>query len=458
MLSKSHIAKAKQGGSVAVRELLESQSNAKGVVYVLENLGRMPEDIDAEWLQHFLKNDNKQIRLWVVKTLGKLKDEAAAPQLMHMASEDASTEVRREAVSAIGRFRSAKFKHFLLRMLDDRDPKIVCQAIRGLLIFKGDEGVDVRLKALAEHENEMVKTVIHREYFRRRNLSRTAPPHPASPRSLQNVVVNGDVRSVLAAVPNESFHLTFTSPPYYNARDYSIYQSYQAYLDFLQEVFRLTHDKTKEGRFLIVNTSPVIVPRVSRQHSSIRYPIPFDLHNVLVEMDWEFIDDIVWVKPEASVKNRVGGFLQHRKPLGYKPNAVTEYLMVYRKRTSKLLDWNIRQYGQETLKASLVAGEFETTNVWQIDPTYNKAHSAVFPLELCERVLRYYSYVGDLVFDPFGGSGTFGVMANRMNRRFFMTEQDTDYFKHIQKQFRQRNLSNHQPLHFLKQDEFKKAL
>lgn len=60
-------------------------------------------------------------------------------------------------------------------------------------------------------------------------------------------------------------------------------------------------------------------------------------------MGWEFIDDIVWEKPEYSVKNRIGGFQQHRKPLAYKPNSVTEYLMVYRKQTDKLIDWNIHQ-------------------------------------------------------------------------------------------------------------------
>ena len=49
-------------------------------------------------------------------------------------------------------------------------------------------------------------------------------------------------------------------------------------------------------------------------------------------MGWEYIDDIIWLKPEASVKNRVGGFQQHRKPLGYKPNTVTEMIMVYRKK------------------------------------------------------------------------------------------------------------------------------
>ena len=92
------------------------------------------------------------------------------------------------------------------------------------------------------------------------------------------------------------------------------------------------HRATKTGRFFVLNTSPVIVPRISRQHSSRRYPIPFDIHPLLIKMGWEFIDDIVWEKPEASVKNRNGGFFQHRKPLAYKPNTCTEYLMVYRKK------------------------------------------------------------------------------------------------------------------------------
>ncbi|MGI8495595.1 MAG: hypothetical protein ACR2L1_09835 [Pyrinomonadaceae bacterium] len=70
------------------------------------------------------------------------------------------------------------------------------------------------------------------------------------------------------------------------------------------------------------------------------------MHHYLVEMGWEFIDDIIWLKPEYSVKNRVGGFHQHRKPLSYKPNSVTEYLMVYRKETTRLLDWNMRSYSQ----------------------------------------------------------------------------------------------------------------
>jgi DNA modification methylase len=96
------------------------------------------------------------------------------------------------------------------------------------------------------------------------------------------VIVNGNVLDTLPHIPDESIHLTFTSPPYYNARDYSIYSSYQVYLEFLAQVFNEVHRITKEGRFLIVNTSPVIVPRISRAHSSQRYAIPFDLHPYLV--------------------------------------------------------------------------------------------------------------------------------------------------------------------------------
>jgi len=160
---------------------------------------------------------------------------------------------------------------------------------------------------------------------------------------MKNIVVHGDVKEIFKYIPNESIHLTFTSPPYYNARDYSIYKSYKEYLEFLEIVFKEVYRITKEGRFFILNTSPIIIPRISRQHSSKRYPITFDIHPFLINMGWEFIDDIIWVKPEASVKNRNAGFLQHRKPLGYKPNPVTEYVMVYRKKQRNYYHFNLKK-------------------------------------------------------------------------------------------------------------------
>jgi DNA modification methylase len=273
---------------------------------------------------------------------------------------------------------------------------------------------------------------------------------------MKNVVICGDVLEILKFVPDESIHLTFTSPPYYNARDYSIYPSYKEYMLFLAEVFKEVYRVTKEGRFFILNTSPVIIPRVSRQHSSKRYSIPFDIHYYLIKIGWEFIDDIIWVKPEASVKNRIAGFSQHRKPLAYKPNQITEYVMVYRKKTDKLLDWNIRQYEWELVRKSKVQGEYETTNVWQIDPTFDKVHSAVFPIELCNRIIKYYSYIGDLVFDPFAGSGTFGRSALNLERYFFLTEKEEKYIEKIKQEISKETLLINRKIQFLDIPNFKK--
>ena len=164
------------------------------------------------------------------------------------------------------------------------------------------------------------------------------------------------------------------------------------------------------------------------------------------------------MKPEYSVKNRVGGFQQHRKPLGYKPNSITEYLMVYRKKTEKLLDWNMKQYTKSVIDDSKVNGEFETTNVWEISPKSDKIHSAVFPEELCRRVIEYYSYKGDLVFDPFAGSGTFGRTAKKMNRYFFLAEKDKTYFEYMRQMKPERANKEQFETRFLTLGEFKELV
>ncbi len=346
-------------------------------------------------------------------------------------------------------------KDFIIQILKDNDPKIVCQAIRALLVFKDNKEIAEKLKKLRRHRNEMVQSIIEKEFYS--GLKKQSKAHHTQTYNfLKDTVVHGDVRDVLKAVPEDSIHLTFTSPPYYNARDYSIYSCYQDYLEFLDEVFKEVHRVTKEGRFLLINTSPIIIPRISRQHSSRRYPIPFDLHSYIVNAGWEYLDDIIWLKPETSVKNRVGGFQQHRKPLGYKANRVTEMIMVYRKKTTKLLDWNIRQYPKEIVEKSKVSNRFETTNVWKIDPVYSKNHTAVFPIKLCKKVIEYYSFEGDLVFDPFGGSGTFGRAAKALNRRFFLTELNDAYFEYMKSEKKPKLLFNELETKFLELQEFKK--
>jgi len=422
----------------ALLSFLQNQNDGT-IVYVLEKLGRLENGYSREPLLNLLNNQNENIRALSVKNLAKMSDVSLLPVFIKYASKDESTEVRREAVSAIGRLRNEKAIPTLIKFLTDNDPKVVMQAIRGLLIFADRLDIKQELKKLLNHPNELIKEVINKEVNGFSYKSNSSQKHDEFPDQIKNAVVHGDVQEILKYVPDESVHLTFTSPPYYNARDYSIYQSYDEYLKILENIFKEVHRVTKDGRFFVLNTSPIIIPRISRAHASKRYPIPYDIHPLLVKMGWEFIDDIVWLKSEASVKNRNAGFLQHRKPLAYKPNAVTEMLMVYRKKSDKLIDWNIQQYSWDKVKKSKVLDKYETSNVWRIDPTFDKIHSAVFPIELCNRVVKFYSFIGDLIFDPFAGSGTVGRAALNLNRHFFLTEKEPKYINRIKEELNKSN-------------------
>ena len=333
-------------------------------------------------------------------------------------------------MSSIARKRDPALKELLIKYTKDNNPEVALQAIRGLLVFREDPNIKEYLISLGKHPNDMIQDVIHQEMFKEKfNITETM--HADSPDFMKNTVVLGDVLKIIKYVPDDSIHLTFTSPPYYNAREYSIYSNYEEYLTFLEQVFKELHRITKEGRFFILNTSPVIIPRAGRKYASRRYPVPFDIHGRLSRIGWEFIDDIIWAKPEVSAKNRVAGFEGHRKPLTYKANPRTEYVIVYRKKSHKLIDWNLKQYSEDIIEKSKANGEFERSNVWNIFPATDKIHSAVFPIQLCEQIVKLYSFQKDLVFDPFAGSGTLGKASILNDRYCFLTEMKEEYFNRI---------------------------
>jgi DNA modification methylase len=452
MLTKEYIKQLTIDNHRELYRILQTNQDSNYIIFILENLGSLPDDFDGKLFLPFLESDNNKVRILTLKNLGKLKNIDYLNIFKQMAENDLDSLVRREAVSAIGRLRNKATIPYLLKFLNDNDPKIILQAIRALLVFKNEEFVQTELIKLINHPNEIIQQVIRKNFYSSANKS--LDDHSKSPNFLKNKVILGDVRNIIKIIPDQTIHLTFTSPPYYNARDYSIYKSYNEYLDFLTELFQEVHRITKEGRFLIVNTSPIIIPRMSRNHASKRYPIPFDLNSRLVANGWEFIDDITWVKPESSVKNRNGGFMQHRKPLGYKPNVVTEYIMVYRKQTDKLLDWNMSQYDRETVEKSKILGDYESRNIWEINPTFDRVHSAVFPIELCQRVIKFYSYMGDLVFDPFGGSGTMGRAALSLDRYFLLTEKEPKYVERMKEDLGVKTLFTTIETEFLTFTEF----
>jgi len=249
--------------------------------------------------------------------------------------------------------------------------------------------------------------------------------------NVRNTIAMGDCEEILQQLPANSIDLIFTSPPYYNARpEYTDYITYEEYLLKLRKVIQNAHHVLAEGRFFVMNIAPVLVRRTNRNEASRRIAVPFDVHRLFIEEGFDFIDDIIWEKPEGAgwATGRGRRFAADRNPLQYKPVPVSEYILVYRKHTDKLIDWNIRAHpDQQLVKDSRVQDDYERTNIWRIKPAYDKRHPAIFPVELAEKVITYYSFKGDVVLDPFAGIGTVGRAAAKLGRRFVLIEQEPGY-------------------------------
>ena len=119
------------------QDLLSFLQNQKDgtIIYTLEKLGRLENGYSREPLLSLLNNPNEKIRSLAIKNLAKMGDVSLLSTFIKYASLDESTEVRRESVSAIGRLRNEKAIPILIKLLEDKDPKVVMQAIRGLLVF-----------------------------------------------------------------------------------------------------------------------------------------------------------------------------------------------------------------------------------------------------------------------------------------------------------------------------------
>jgi DNA modification methylase len=307
----------------------------------------------------------------------------------------------------------------------------LCEATSGTRI--GEVVIDAYTTAILRGKTSD-PTMLEARLLKKDEVRASKPRKPARlyhRSSLRNTVGQGDCVDLLDEMPAESVDLLFTSPPYFNARpEYSEYEQYEQYLFKMRQVIKRAHRVLNEGRFFVMNSAPVLIRRASRNEASHRIAVPFDLHRIFIEEGYDFVDDIIWVKPEGAgwATGRGRRFAADRNPLQYKAVPVTEYVLVYRKKTDLLIDWHIRNHpDRELVEASRIGDDYEHTNIWRIQPATNSKHPAAFPLELAEKVIRYYSFKDDVILDPFAGSGTVGAAASRLNRRFVLFELNPAY-------------------------------
>ena len=311
---------------------------------------------------------------------------------------------------------------------DSRVGELVVSAKNGVVdVARSSKLSSVQARIQAPESDDALTRLGSANRRRRRIVSPT----------LRNTILSGPSEQTLSQLPAESAQLMFTSPPYFNARpDYADYRVYSDYLSSVQSVIREVHRVLEEGRFAVVNCAPVLVRRARRSESSKRLAVPFDLHQVMTAEGFDFIDDIIWQKPEGAgwATGRGRRFSADRNPLQYKAVPVTEYVLVYRKRSPRLIDWHIRNHPDKAaVRKSRIADGYEVTNIWKISPAHSKHHPAIFPQELAEKIIRYYSFVGDVVLDPYAGIGTVGAAATKLERRFVLGEINSEYVDRIRK-------------------------
>jgi len=235
-----------------------------------------------------------------------------------------------------------------------------------------------------------------------------------------NEIHNENCLDTMARMEDNFIDLLVTSPPYFNAKEYSQYDSVSEYMKQMKAIFLSAERVMKKGRMCVVNISPVLVAREKRSKQSYRIPLPYYFVPMMEEIGFEFLEDIIWEKPEGAAANRNGGFFRSRKPLAYKPNIVTEYILVFKKKSNLLIDKYLKNN-------SFVGDGYERSNVWKIQPQTKSKHPAPFPDEIADKLIKYYSYENEIVYDCFGGSGTTAKMSKILNRKWIVSEVSEEY-------------------------------
>ena len=264
-----------------------------------------------------------------IKELGLKKSDENLDLLISMFnSNNFNIELKREIVSSIGRQKNdEKILNFIKNNVYSCNiMELVYQMYRTCL-YKQKNNYD--FYKLGDDiynyfDNEVL--IKMKEYYEYKSKSLSSNTNRIK-KITKPTLLCGDNINTIKKIPDAEVQLIFTSPPYYNAREYSNYKSYKEYLNKMFLTLNECNRVLEDGRFIIINISPVITKRVGRDFESIRYPIHFDFHNLLLKSNFYFVDEIQWIKPEVTVKNRNGGYQQTRMPLSYKPNCINESII-----------------------------------------------------------------------------------------------------------------------------------
>lgn len=251
-------------------------------------------------------------------------------------------------------------------------------------------------------------------------------------------IYHGNCTEVLSKLKKDSVQLVVTSPPYYNAREYSKYTDYDDYLAFMDEVIGLLPSVLIEGGYFCLNSTTYMESRKV-------YGVPFDLLNISTKHGFDLVWDVIWLKPRYTQALWRSCGRNYNAPYPFKLylNCFHEYIWILR------LGEEEREIDQDTLERSKIIGNkvdikgkmrdqkvldysYREWNLGVAKPS-KEGHSAPYPLEIPFRCIEQFSVKEDTVLDPFLGTGTTSRAAMLLGRNSIGIELNEEYFKLIEK-------------------------
>lgn len=244
-----------------------------------------------------------------------------------------------------------------------------------------------------------------------------------------------DARS-LQFIPDNSVHLVLTSPPYWTLKEYRYHPSqlggigsYDAFLSELEKVWRDCYRMLVPGGRMVCVVGDVCLSRRKNHGEHTVVPLHASIQEQCRRIGFSNLAPIIWNKianAKYEAEGNGGGFLG--KP--YEPNAVVkndiEFILMERKAGG------YRSPCVATRVLSVIPADRHKVwfqQVWTgLTGASTRQHPAPFPLELAERFVRMFSFVGDVVLDPFSGTGTTSAAAGLWGRNSIAVEVDPTYF------------------------------
>ena len=219
-------------------------------------------------------------------------------------------------------------------------------------------------------------------------------------------------------LPDESVALAFTSPPYNVGKDYDGDLTLDQYLGLIGRVGAEVYRVLKPGGRYVIN-----IANLGRKPY---IPLHAYFYQVHTEIGFLPMGEIIWQKGKGAGNNCAwGSWRSARAP---RLRDLHEYLLVFSKGGFSRPD-----KGESDISAE---GFMDATlSVWNIPPESARkvGHPAPFPVELAKRVIQLYSFVGDVVLDPFAGSGTTCFAAKQNGRHYAGFDTSAEYIRIAEK-------------------------